>query len=88
MAKNGSHSKASELIPCMYVKRLEFSKTKRLGGVEGDRTTTTDLSFTQSFLHRLQVHHLTLTFIILNKYTCISTLYLYTYILSNHNAFY
>ena len=31
-----------------------------------------------NILHRLQVHHLTLTFIIHNKY--ISTLYLYTYI--------
>ena len=36
--------------------------------------------FTQGYiiLHRLQLHHLTLTFIIHNKY--LSTLYLYTYI--------
>ena len=44
-----------------------------------------------NILHRLQVYHLTLTFIIHNKYT--STLYLYIYIhipidCSNNNAFY
>ena len=42
-----------------------------------------------NILHRLQVYHLTLTFIIHNKYT--STLYLYTYMhidCSNNNAFY
>ena len=40
----------------------------------GDRTTITDLSI-YNILHRLQVYHLTLTFIIHNKY--ISTLHLY-----------
>ena len=35
-----------------------------------------------NILHRLQVYHLTLTFIIHNKYT--STLYLYTYM---HNTY-
>ena len=44
-----------------------------------------------NILHRLQVHHLTLTFIIHNKYT--STLYTYMHIpiyydCSNNNAFY
>ena len=43
-----------------------------------------------NILHGLQVYHLTLTFIIHNKYT--STLYLYTYMhyydCSNNNAFY
>ena len=36
--------------------------------------------FTQGYsnLHRLQVYHLTITFVIHNK--CVSTLYLYTYI--------
>ena len=43
-----------------------------------------------NILHRLQVYHLTLTFVIHNKY--MSTLYLYTYMhyydCSNNNAFY
>ena len=71
---------------------LEFSKSKQWGGGTEQQT----YQFTQGYniLHRLQVHHLTLIFIIHNKY--ISTLYLYTYIhiwivivnFINDNAFY
>ena len=55
---------------------LEFSKTKRRGKEKEQQTYQFTLCY--NILHRLQVHHLTLTFIIHNKY--ISTLYLYTYI--------
>ena len=46
---------------------------------EEEEGETEQQLFTKScnILHRLQVYHLTLTFIIHNKYT--STLYLYTY---------
>ena len=60
---------------------------------EEEEGETDQQQFTKgcNILHRLQVYHLTLTFIIHNKYT--STLYLYTYIhipndCSNNNAFY
>ena len=57
---------------------LEFSKSKQWGG--GTEQQQQTYQFTQGYniLNRLQVHHLTLIFIIHNKY--ISTLYLYTYI--------
>ena len=57
---------------------MEFSKTKQRGG--GTEQQQQIYQFTQGYniLHRLQVHHVTLIFIIHNKY--ISTLYLYTYI--------
>ena len=47
---------------------------------EEEEGETDQQQFTKgcNILHRLQVYHLTLTFIIHNKYT--STLYLYTYI--------
>ena len=45
----------------------------------GERTTDVSIYPSYNILHRLQVHHLTLTFIIHNKY--ISTLYLHIYIL-------
>ena len=53
---------------------LEFKKEKEKR--MGDRTKQQAYQFTQGYniLHRLQLHHLTLTFIIHNKY------YLYTYI--------
>ena len=68
---------------------LEFSKSKQWGGETEQQT----YQFT-NILHRLHVHHLTLIFIIHNKY--ISILYLYTYIhiwivvvnFINDNAFY
>ena len=46
---------------------------------EEEEGKTEQQQFTKdcNILHRLQVYHLTLTFIIHNKYT--STLYLYTY---------
>ena len=56
---------------------LEFSKTKQRGG--GTEQQQQTYQFTgYNILHRLQVYHLTLIFIIYNNY--ISTLYLYTYI--------
>ena len=60
---------------------------------EEEEGETDQQQFTKgcNILHRLQVYHLTLTFVIHNEYT--STLYLYTYIhlyydCSNNNAFY
>ena len=59
---------------------------------EEEEGETEQQQFTKgcNILHRLQVYHLTLTFIMHNKYT--STLYLYTYMhihdCSNNNAFY
>ena len=57
---------------CMYINRKEEE--------EGEEQQQQTYQFTQGYniLHRLQVHHLTLTLIIHNKY--IATLYLYTYI--------
>ena len=71
------------LFVCMYVNRKEE---------EGEtEQQLQSYQFTQGYvtLHRLQVHHLTLTFIIHNQYI-MSTLYLYTYIheLFYSNAFY
>ena len=70
---------------------LELSKTKQRGGGTEQQQQTYQLTQGYNILHRLQVHHLTLIFIIHNKY--ISTLYLYTYIIVivnfiNDNAFY
>ena len=66
---------------CMYDKRFKFQKQNRK---ETEIVTWTE-QFTQGYniLHRLKVHHLTLAFIIHNKY--ISTLYLYTYIIHTCN---
>ena len=60
--------RAHELIPCIF----EFSKTKqREEGTEQQQQT---YQFTQGYniLHRLKVHHRTLTFIIHNKYSPIN----------------
>ena len=62
--------RAHSLFFCIHVNRKE----------EGETEQQQTYQFTKgcNIFHRLQVHHLTLTFIIHNKY--ISTLYLYTYI--------
>ena len=48
----------------MYVNRKEEER----GGGGGDRTTTDQFTQGYNILHKLQVHHLILTFIIHNKY--------------------
>ena len=75
---------------------LYFWSFQKQNREEGGGTEQQTYQFIQGYniLHRLQVHHLILTFIIHNKY--ISTLYLYTYIhiwivldnYINDNAFY
>ena len=61
-----------------FLEFLDFSKTKQRGGGTEQQQQTNQFTKGYNILHRLQVCHLTLTFIIYNK--CISTLYLYTYI--------
>ena len=60
---------------------LEFSKTNQEG--EGTEQQQQTYQFAQGYniLYRLQVHYLTLTFIIHNKY--LSTLLIFIYILVN-----
>ena len=58
---------SSFLVVFIHVNRKE----------EGEEGETEQFTKGCNILHRLQVYHLTLTFIIHNKYT--STLYLYTY---------
>ena len=67
-----SHYWASELIPCIF--GVSKNKIKRRGGGGTEQQQTYQFTQGYNILHRLQVHHLTLTFIIHNKY--ISTLYL------------
>ena len=57
---------------------LEFSKNKR-ESVERTKQQTNQFTQGYNILHRLQLHHLTLTFIIHNKYLY-EYYYLYTYI--------
>ena len=68
------HYRMREFNPCISEKKLR-------GG--GDRTTTTDLSILKYSPQTTSIH-LTLIFIIHNKY--ISTLYLYTYIHTHMNC--
>ena len=71
----------SEIFPCIF--GVFKNKIERWGGGGGGGGGTEQQQQTYMYqgyniLHRLQVHHLTLIFIIHNKY--ISTRYLYTYI--------
>ena len=63
------------VVFCMHV-----GKGGGGGGGGGETEQQQTYQFTQGYniLHRLQVHHLIITFIIQNKY--ILTLYLYAYI--------
>ena len=54
-----------------------FIHVNRKSEEEGETEQQQQFTKGCNILHRLQVYHLTLTFIIHNKYT--STLYLYTY---------
>ena len=54
-----------------------FIHVNRKEGEEGETEQQQQFTKGCNILHRLQVYHLTLTFIVHNKYT--STLYLYTY---------
>ena len=73
---------------------LEFSKTKQRGG--GTEQQQQIYQFTQGYniLHRLQVHHLSLIFIIHNKYIFMNNIFIYIHIsivivnFINDNAFY
>ena len=67
-----SHYRASEIIPCIF--GVFKKKIERKGGSDKKQQT---YQFTQGYniLHRLQVHHLTLTFIIHN----INTIFIYIY---------
>ena len=75
-----------ELIPCIFCMHVN-RKEEEWETEQQQQQQPQTYQFTQGYniLHRLQVHHLTLIFII-----HISTLHLYTYIYicSNHNAFY
>ena len=66
--------RASEFIPCIF--GVFKNKIER-----GERIKQQNNQFTQGYniLHRLQLHHLTLTFIIHNNYLY-EYYYLYTYI--------
>ena len=89
-AKRARHSQVSSIENRIYTRKMVpiprrassflvvvFIHVNRKEEEEGE---TDQQQFTKgcNILHRLQVYHLTLTFIIHNKYT--STLYLYTYI--------
>ena len=73
------------------VRGWSFQKQNRKEEEETEQQQTYQFTQGYNILHRLQVHHLTLTFIIHNKY--ISTLiyihtYIYTMNCSNNKTFY
>ena len=51
---------------CIYVKRLEFTKQNRKEEETEQQQQTYQFTQGYNILHRLQVHHLTLTYIIHN----------------------
>ena len=80
MTKHSHTSKHRKHFLKLYFLYVRFQKQNRKEVEEWETVQQQTYQFTQGYniLHRLQVHHLTLTFIIHNKY--LLTLYLYAYI--------